>query len=365
MKDLYDVIGVSKNASKEEIKKSYRKLALKYHPDKNPGNKEAEQKFKEAAEAYAVLSDENKRARYNQFGHAGVGMGEGPGQGGFSGGGVHMSMDDIFSQFGDIFGGSPFESIFGGGSNNSKSRSGGSDIRIKMKLSLEEVAKGLEKTIKLKRSVLANGVELRTCPTCNGSGQVTTVQNTILGQMRSASVCPHCGGSGKVVGKRPSGVGPDGMVRKEETIKMKIPAGVEEGNYMTMGGQGNQNLSGVSGDLVVVFEEEDHQYFVRDGENVILELHISFPVAVLGGKIEIPTLDGKVGLKIPKGIQSGQILRLKGKGFPKIRSRFYGDQLVKIQIDTPKRLSRPSKGLIDELKNNLYPIENPFRKIEL
>ena len=365
MKDLYDVIGVSKNASKEEIKKSYRKLALKYHPDKNPGNKEAEQKFKEAAEAYAVLSDENKRARYNQFGHAGVGMGEGPGQGGFSGGGVHMSMDDIFSQFGDIFGGSPFESIFGGGSNNSKSRSGGSDIRIKMKLSLEEVAKGLEKTIKLKRSVLANGVELKTCPTCNGSGQVTTVQNTILGQMRSASVCPHCGGSGKVVGKRPSGVGPDGMVRKEETIKIKIPAGVEEGNYMTMGGQGNQNLSGVSGDLVVVFEEEDHQYFVRDGENVILELHISFPVAVLGGKIEIPTLDGKVGLKIPKGIQSGQILRLKGKGFPKIRSRIYGDQLVKIQIDTPKRLSRPSKGLIDELKNNLYPIENPFRKIEL
>ena len=365
MKDLYDVIGVSKNASKEEIKKSYRKLALKYHPDKNPGNKEAEQKFKEAAEAYAVLSDENKRARYNQFGHAGVGMGEGPGQGGFSGGGVHMSMDDIFSQFGDIFGGSPFESIFGGGSNNSKSRSGGSDIRIKMKLSLEEVAKGLEKTIKLKRSVLANGVELRTCPTCNGSGQVTTVQNTILGQMRSASVCPHCGGSGKVVGKRPSGVGPDGMVRKEETIKIKIPAGVEEGNYMTMGGQGNQNLSGVSGDLVVVFEEEDHQYFVRDGENVILELHISFPVAVLGGKIEIPTLDGKVGLKIPKGIQSGQILRLKGKGFPKIRSRFYGDQLVKIQIDTPSKLSRLSKKLIDELKNNLYPVANPFRKIEL
>ena len=365
MKDLYDVIGVSKNASKEEIKKSYRKLALKYHPDKNPGNKDAERKFKEAAEAYAVLSDENKRARYNQFGHAGVGMGEGPGQGGFSGGGVHMSMDDIFSQFGDIFGGSPFESIFGGGSNNPKSRSGGSDIRIKMKLSLEDVAKGLEKTIKLKRSVLAKGVELRTCPTCNGSGQVTTVQNTILGQMRSASVCPHCGGSGKVVGKRPSGVSPDGMVRKEETIKIKIPAGVEEGNYMTMGGQGNQNLSGVSGDLVIVFEEEDHQYFVRDGENVILELHISFPVAVLGGKIEIPTLDGKVGLKIPKGIQSGQILRLKGKGFPKIRSRFYGDQLVKIQIDTPKRLSRPSKGLIDELKNNLYPIENPFRKIEL
>ena len=365
MKDLYDIIGVTKNASQDEIKKSYRKLALKYHPDKNPDNKDAEKKFKEAAEAYAVLSDDSKRARYDQFGHAGVGMGNGAGQGGFSGGGVHMSMDDIFSQFGDIFGGSPFESIFGGGSNNRRSRPSGSDIRIKMKLSLEEIAKGLEKTIKLKRSVLAKGVELKTCPTCNGSGQVTTVQNTILGQMRSASVCPHCRGSGKVVGNRPSGAGPDGMIRKEGTIKIKIPAGVEEGNYMTMGGQGNQDLSGISGDLIIVFEEKDHQYFVRDGENVILELHISFPVAVLGGKVEIPTLDGKVGLKIPKGIQSGQILRLKGKGFPRIRSNQYGDQLVKVQIDTPRKLSRPIKGLISELRNNLHPVENPFRKIEL
>ena len=365
MKDLYDIIGVSKNSSQDEIKKSYRKLALKFHPDKNPDNKEAEKKFKEAAEAYAVLSDQQKRARYDQFGHAGVGMGESPGQGGFSGGGVHMSMDDIFSQFGDIFGGSPFESIFGGRSGSQNSRSNGSDIRIKLKISLEEVAKGLEKKIRLKRSVLADGVELKTCPTCNGSGQVTTIQNTILGQMRSASVCPHCGGSGKVVGKRPPGVGPDGMTKKEETIKIKIPAGVEEGNYMTMSGQGNQNASGVSGDLVIVFEEEDHSYFVRDGENLILELHISFPLAVLGGKIEIPTLNGKVGLKIPKGIQSGQILRLKGKGFPRIRSNYLGDQLVKVQIHTPKKISRSTKGLIDDLKDNLYPIDNPFRKIEL
>ena len=365
MKDLYDIIGVSKQASQDEIKKSYRKLALKYHPDKNPDNKDAEKKFKEAAEAYAVLSDQKKRARYDQFGHAGVGMGDNPGSGGFSGGGVHMSMDDIFSQFGDIFGGSPFESIFGGRSGNQNSRSGGSDIRIKLKLSLEEVAKGLEKKIRLKRSILADGVELRTCPTCNGSGQVTTVQNTILGQMRSASVCPHCGGSGKVVGKRPPGVGPDGMDKKEETIKIKIPAGVEEGNYMTMSGQGNQNVSGVSGDLIIVFEEEDHSYFVRDGDNLILELHISFPLAVLGGKIEIPTLNGKVGLKIPKGIQSGQILRLKGKGFPRIRSKYFGDQLVKIQINTPKKISRSTKVLIDDLKNSLYPIDNPFRKIEL
>jgi len=365
MKDLYDIIGVSKNSTQDDIKKSYRKLALKYHPDKNPDNKEAEKKFKEAAEAYAVLSDQQKRARYDQFGHAGVGMGESPGQGGFGGGGVHMSMDDIFSQFGDIFGGSPFESIFGGRSNSQNSRSSGSDIRIKLKLTLEEIARGLEKKIKLKRSILADGVELRTCPTCNGSGQVTTVQNTILGQMRSASVCPHCGGSGKVVGKRPSGVSPDGMAKKEETIKLKIPAGVEEGNYMTMSGQGNQNVSGLSGDLIIVFEEKDHPYFVRDGDNLILELHISFPVAVLGGKIEIPTLNGNVGLKIPKGIQSGQILRLKGKGFPRIRSKHLGDQLVKIQINTPKKISRFTKGLIDDLKNNLYPINNPFRKIEL
>ncbi|MFL3007115.1 MAG: molecular chaperone DnaJ [Candidatus Neomarinimicrobiota bacterium] len=365
MKDLYDIIGVSKNSSQDEIKKSYRKLALKFHPDKNPDNKEAEKKFKEAAEAYAVLSDQQKRARYDQFGHAGVGMGESPGQGGFSGGGVHMSMDDIFSQFGDIFGGSPFESIFGGRSGSQNSRSNGSDIRIKLKISLEEVAKGLEKKIRLKRSVLADGVELKTCPTCNGSGQVTTIQNTILGQMRSASVCPHCVGSGKVVGKKPPGVGPDGMTKKEETIKIKIPAGVEEGNYMTMSGQGNQNVAGVSGDLVIVFEEEDHSYFVRDGENLILELHISFPLAVLGGKIEIPTLNGKVGLKIPKGIQSGQILRLKGKGFPRIRSNYFGDQLVKVQIHTPNKISRSTKGLIDDLKDNLYPIDNPFRKIEL
>ena len=365
MKDLYEVIGVAKNASQDEIKKSYRKLALKYHPDKNPDNKEAEKKFKEAAQAYAVLSDNNKRARYDQFGHAGVGMGDGPGQGGFSGGGVHMSMDDIFSQFGDIFGGSPFESIFGGGSSSQRGRATGSDIRIKLKLSFEEIARGIEKKIKLKRSILAEGVELVNCPTCNGQGQVSTVQNTILGQMRSASICPHCEGVGKRIGKRPSNSGPDGMVKKEETIKIKIPAGVEEGNYMTMSGQGNQNVSGTSGDLIIVFEEKDHQFFVRDGENVILELLISFPVAVLGGKIEIPTLDGKVGLKIPKGIQSGQILRLKGKGFPKIRSRFYGDQLVKIQIDTPKKLSRSSKNLIDDLKSNLHPIDNPFRKIEL
>ena len=364
MKDLYEIIGVSKNATEDEIKKSYRKLALKYHPDRNPDDKEAEKNFKEAAEAYSVLSDSSKRSRYDQYGHAGVGMGDTGGPGGFSGGGVHMSMDDIFSQFGDIFGGSPFESIFGG-SGRGRSRGRGTDIRIKLKLTFEEIAKGIEKKIKIKRSVVASGAEFITCPTCKGQGQVSTVQNTILGHMRSTSVCPHCEGSGKRIGNRPNGSGPDGMIKKEETIKVNVPAGVEEGNYMTLNGQGNENISKTPGDLIIVFMEEDHKYFVRDGENVLLEVTISYPTAVLGGKIEIPTVDGKAGLKIPAGIQSGQVLRLKGKGFPRLRSRSYGDQLVKIQIETPKKLSRSTKKLIESLENDLEPIQNPLSKIDI
>jgi len=365
VKDLYEILGVSKQASHDEIKKSYRKLALKYHPDKNPDNHEAETKFKEAAEAYAVLSNQQKRSRYDQFGHAGVGMGDNPGQGGFSGG-VHMSMDDIFSQFGDIFGGSPFESFFGGGGRGGRRRAKGSDIRIKLKLTFEEIAKGIEKKIKIKRSIVAEGAEIITCPTCNGQGQVTTVQNTILGQMRSASVCPHCEGSGKRIGNRPPGSGPDGMHKKEETIKITVPAGVEEGNYMTVNGQGNEDIAGNPGDLIVVFEELEHEYFVRDGEHVLLELNISYPMAVLGGKIEIPTVDGsKAGLKIPAGIQSGQVLRMKGKGFERIRSRSSGDQLVKVQIDTPKKLTREAKKTIELLQKSLKTIEKPFSKLDL
>ena len=364
MKDLYDIIGVSKSADQEEIKKAYRKLALKYHPDKNPDNKEAEKMFKEAAEAYGVLSDGQKRARYDQFGHAGVGMGDGGGPGGFSGG-VHMSMDDIFSQFGDIFGGSPFESFFGGGSGRRRSRGRGSDIRITLRLTFEEIAQGIEKKIKIKRSVVVQGAEFITCPTCHGQGQVSTVQNTILGQMRSASVCPHCEGSGKRIGNRPPGAGPDGMIKKEKTIKINVPAGVEEGNYMTVSGQGNEDISGSPGDLIVVFDEADHPYFVRDGEHVLLELHISYPTAVLGGKIEIPTVDGKAGLKIPAGIQSGQVLRMKGKGFPMIRSSSSGDQLVKIQVETPTKISRGTKKKIESLEKDLGPIQNPFSKIDI
>ncbi|HIC36775.1 MAG TPA: molecular chaperone DnaJ, partial [Candidatus Marinimicrobia bacterium] len=230
MRDLYDIIGVSKHASQDEIKKAYRKLALKYHPDRNPDDKEAEKNFKEAAEAYSVLSDDQKRSQYNQFGHAGVGMDDAGGPGGFRGGSVHMSMDDIFSQFGDIFGGSPFESFFGGGGQR-RSRGRGSDIRIKLRLTFKEIAQGIEKKIKIKRSVVAPGAQFITCPTCQGQGQVSTVQNTILGHMRSTSVCPHCEGSGKRIGNRPPESGPDGMIEKEETIKVKVPAGVEEGNY--------------------------------------------------------------------------------------------------------------------------------------
>lgn len=364
MRDLYDVIGVSKNASQDEIKKAYRKLALKYHPDRNPDDKEAEKNFKEAAEAYAVLSDQQKRGQYDQFGHAGVGMGESAGAGGFHGG-IHMSMDDIFSQFGDIFGGSPFESFFGGGGRSRGGRSRGSDIRIKLKLSFEEIASGIEKKIKIKRSIVASGAEFVTCPTCQGQGQVSTVQNTILGHMRSTSVCPHCEGSGKRIGNRPPNAGPDGMIKKEETIKVKVPAGVEEGNYMTVNGQGNEDINGNPGDLIVVFIEDDHEYFVRDGENVLLEVNISYPTAVLGGKVDIPTVDGKAGLKIPSGIQSGQVLRMKGKGFPRLRSRTNGDQLVKVQVETPTSISRQSKKIIDELEKELPTIKKRFTKINL
>ena len=364
MRDLYEILGVANNATRDEIKKSYRKLALKYHPDRNPDDQEAEKNFKEAAEAYSVLSDDRKKAQYDQFGHAGVGLGDTGGPGGF-GGGIHMSMDDIFSQFGDIFGGSPFESFFGGGQSRGRTRGRGQDIRIKLKINYEEIASGIEKKIKIKHSVVAPGAEFITCPTCHGQGQVTQVSNTILGQMRSSTVCPHCEGSGKRIGNRPLGAGPDGMIKKDETIKIKVPAGVEEGNYMTVNGQGNEDINGSPGDLIVIFSEEEHPYFVRDGEHVILELRISYPTAVLGGRVDVPTVGGKAELKIPTGIQSGQVLRMRGKGFPMLRSKSRGDQLVKIQINTPSKLNRTGKKLVEGLDKELPPIQNPFNKIDL
>jgi molecular chaperone DnaJ len=362
MRDFYDTLGVSKDASEGTIKKAYRKLALKYHPDKNPGNKEAEKNFKEAAEAYSILSDSQKRSQYDQFGHAGVGMGGS--QGGGFGGGVHMNMEDIFSQFGDIFGGSPFESIFGGGRQRS-SRSKGSDIRIKLSLTFEEIAKGIEKKIKIKRSVLSEGVTFNTCSTCGGNGQVTQITNTVLGRMQQTSVCPRCSGNGKIVGTRPPGVAPDGMIKKEKTINIKVPAGVESGNYMTVEGQGNDNIQGRPGDLLVVFEEKNHQYFVRDGENIFIEVTVSYPNAVLGIKIDIPTLDGISTLTIPSGIQSGKLLRMRSKGFPMLRRSSKGDQIVRVIVNTPASISRGSKKIIEKLSEELEPIRNPFSKIEL
>jgi len=362
MRDFYDILGVSKDALADTIKKAYRKLALKYHPDKNPGNKEAEKNFKEAAEAYSILSDSQKRSQYDQFGHAGVGMGGSQG-GGFGGGG-HMNMEDIFSQFGDIFGGSPFESIFGGGRQRS-SRSKGSDIRIKLSLTFEEIAKGIEKKIKIKRSVLSEGVTFNTCSTCGGNGQVTQITNTVLGRMQQTSVCPRCSGNGKIVGTRPPGVAPDGMIKKEKTINIKVPAGVESGNYMTVEGQGNDNIQGRPGDLLVVFEEKNHQYFVRDGENIFIEVTVSYPNAVLGIKIDIPTLDGISTLTIPSGIQSGKLLRMRSKGFPMLRRSSKGDQIVRVIVNTPASISRGSKKIIEKLSEELEPIRNPFSKIEL
>jgi len=361
MRDFYDVLGVSKSASSDEIKKAYRKLALKYHPDKNPGNSEAEKNFKEAAEAYSILSDSQKKSQYDQFGHAGVGMGS---QGSGFGGGVHMDMEDIFSQFGDIFGGSPFGDIFGG-SRQRGGRSKGSDIRIKLALNYEEINKGIEKKIKVKRSVVADGVQYTTCPNCGGRGQITQIANTVLGRMQQTSVCSHCNGTGKIVGSRPNGVGPDGMIKKDKTINIKVPAGVESGNYMTVEGQGNDNMMGNPGDLLIVFEEKTHQYFVRDGENIFIELTISYPDAIFGSRIEIPTLDGKSTLKIPSGIQSGKLLRMRGKGFPMLRSSSKGDQIVRVIVDTPASLSRQSKKIIESLKSELSPIKNPFSKIDL
>ena len=362
MRDLYDVLGVSKDSSGDTIKKAYRKLALKYHPDKNPGNQEAEKKFKEAAEAYSVLSDGQKRSQYDQFGHAGIGMGGS--QGGGFGGGIHMDMEDIFSQFGDIFGGSPFESIFGGGRQRS-SRSKGADVRIKLALTYEEIAKGIEKKIKIKRSVLSDGVTFNTCKTCGGNGQVTQITNTVLGRMQQTSICPQCSGSGKIISNRPAGAAPDGMVKKEKTISIKVPAGVESGNYMTIEGQGNENIQGVPGDLLVVFEEKSHQYFVRDGENIYIEVRINYPEAVLGTKVDIPTLDGISTLKIPAGIQSGKLLRMRSKGFPLLRRSNKGDQIVRVVVDTPTSISGKSKDLIKKLKDELEPPNDSFCKIDL
>lgn len=359
-RDYYEVLGVSKGASAEELKKAYRKLAIKYHPDKNPGDVEAEKKFKEIAEAYSVLSDPQKKARYDQYGHAGMG-----GAGGFGGQGG-FTMDDIFSQFGDIFGDdSPFSSFFGGSRGGGGARRGvrkGSDLRIKLKMSLSDVAKGIEKKIKVKRYTSCNtcggngaknGTSLNTCGTCNGQGQVRRVQQTMLGQMVSTSTCPTCNGEGKTVTERCETCFGEGRQLTEDQIQIKIPAGVAEGMQLSMSGKGNVPVrGGVPGDLLIVIEEEEHPELKRDGNNILYDLPLNFVDAVLGSEIEVPTVDGKVKIKVKNGTQAGEVLRLRGKGLPNLNGYGTGDQLVHINIYTPTTVTSEEKKMLQDLRSS-------------
>ncbi len=350
-RDYYEVLGVNRNATAEEIKKAYRQMAIKFHPDKNPDNPEAEDKFKEAAEAYEVLSNADKRQQYNQFGHAGVGN-----RGGGYGGGANMNMDDIFSQFGDIFGdGSPFESFFGGSRGGGGRTRGavGSNIRIRIKLTLQEIAKGADKKVKYNRMTVAKGVNFKTCTTCNGAGAVRRVTNTILGQMQTTSTCNTCNGSGKIVSDRPPGVGPDGLIAQEEFVELKIPAGVEEGMQLSVSGKGNSSPGGMgpNGDLIVQIEEIEDEHLKRDGQNVLYVEDISFADAALGTTVEVPTVEGRAKIKIEAGTQSGKILRLKGKGLPSVNGYGRGDQLVKINVFTPTKLSSDEKAVLEKLRD--------------
>jgi len=346
-RDFYDILGVDKSASKDDIKKAYRKIAIKYHPDKNPGDNTAEDRFKEAAEAYEVLGSEEKRTRYDQFGHQGMNGG------GFSGG--HMSMDDIFSQFGDIFGGgSPFDSFFGGGGGSRRSRVyRGSNLRIKLKLTMEEIAHGVEKKIKVARLIAAQGTSFKTCITCQGRGQVRKVVNTMLGQMVSANTCPTCEGTGQVIDHIPAGADSSGRVKSEEVIPIKIPAGVLEGMQLSMTGKGNEGpAGGIAGDLLILIEEAEHKHFKREGNNLIFELFLNFADAALGTNIEVPTIDGKVKIKIEAGTQSGKILRLRGKGIKDINGYGKGDQLIYVNVWTPKDLSPEEKAILKKMRDS-------------
>ena len=352
-RDYYETLGVSKSANAKEIKKAYRKIAIKYHPDKNPDNKTAEEKFKEAAEAYDVLSDPQKKQRYDQFGHAGMSGASG----GFGGG---MNMDDIFSQFGDIFGGGGFGG-FGGGRGRRVVK--GTNLRIRLSLNLQEVSEGVEKKIKVSRLVNAEGVTYTSCGTCHGNGQVTQISNTILGKMQTQSTCPKCHGNGKSIDNRPSGTDANGMKKEMESVKITIPAGVEEGMQLKVSNKGNAApFEGVNGDLIVLISIEDHEQLIREGKNLHFDHYISFSDAVLGTSSEIPTITGKVKIKLEEGIQSGKILRLKGKGLPSLNSYTNGDLLVHINVWTPQQLSKEEKKFFEESKKSKTFTPNPSLK---
>ena len=352
--DYYEILKISKSATKIEIKKAYRKKAIKYHPDKNPNDKTAEEKFKQAAEAYEVLSDDNKKARYDQYGHAAF---EGP-QGGAGGGFGGMNMEDIFSQFGDIFGGGGFGG-FGGGGRSRRTVIKGSNLRIRLKLSLEEILNGVEKKVKVKRLVKAKGATYKTCSTCDGQGVVMRVTNTILGRMQSQTTCPTCRGAGKSIDNRPKGSDANGMVHEYEHVEINVPAGVTDGVQLKVSGKGNDAPgNGVPGDLLVVIQEEAHELLKREGINLHYDMHISISDAVLGISKTIDTLKGKVKLPIDAGTQSGKILRLRGKGLPSLDGYGKGDLLVHINVFTPRKLSKEQKSFFQKMSDdeNFQPV---------
>ena len=367
-RDFYEILGVTKSASADEIKKAYRKVAMQFHPDRNPGDKSAEEKFKEAAEAYEILSDTDKKAQYDRYGHAGV-SGNGRGHGGAGG----MNMEDIFSQFGDVFGDDIFGSLFGGGGGRgrtSASRSRGtrgSNLRVKIKLNYEEIAKGVTKNIKVKKHIACNvchgsGAKdkgsVQNCGTCGGSGQVRRVTNTFIGQMQTVTTCPTCNGEGTTITAKCGHCKGEGRVYGEETVSIDIPAGVQEGMQLNLNGKGNAGeRGGMQGDLIILIEEEQHKELQRDGLNVAYDLHISFTDAVFGTQLEVPTIDGRAKIKIPAGTQGGKIFRLKGKGFPAVNSYQKGDQLIHVNVWTPQHLNSEEKVMMEKLSlsQNLKP----------
>jgi len=363
-RDYYEVLGVQKNASEAELKKAYRQMAIKYHPDKNPGDKASEEKFKEAAEAYEVLSNPEKKQKYDQYGHAGLGNASG-----FGGG--SMNMDDIFSHFGDIFG-----DMFGGGYSSRGQRSRrvnkGSNLRVKVKLTLEEIANGVEKKIKVNKYINCStcngtgakgGSSYSTCSTCHGTGHVTRVTNTFLGQMQTSSACPSCGGEGQIITDKCNTCFGNGIVKGEEIISLNIPAGVSEGMQLSVSGKGNAAArGGINGDLIILTEEIEHPLLMRDNENLLYEHYISIPEAALGTNIEVPTINGKARVKIDPGTQSGKVLRLKGKGLPSLNSYSRGDLLVNVNVWTPQVLSKEEKAIMEKIQHSPNFIPNHDKK---